>query len=261
LNGLHSDFLPFGNLDDDEFEDILVNNEKINFDLYCSKIFSPFASSDRYNAEYSPDILLDPQIIYDRGNCEYYELDEYIRTAELAQTEKNFMSVHLNIRSIPKNLEEFVHDFSLGSRPYDVVAFTETRLSEELNDIYYIDNYNIFSNPRNTHGGGVAIYVRDKHSACIIEDLTVVEPHLESVIVMINSGNVRKIVGCIYRPPKSNVQRFIELFGNLCSVMTGKYEGVTVDMHGDFNLDLFACDTNNNVMDYVLLMYSFFFYR
>ena len=66
----------------------------------------------------------------------------------------------MNIRSIPKNLQcfrEIVLDMSHIN--FNVLGFTEIRLAPHLSSLYELPGYLMHVNSRNTHGGGVALYV------------------------------------------------------------------------------------------------------
>lgn len=64
-----------------------------------------------------------------------------------------------NIPSIPTTLQSIL-DIVLGnvSRVLRVLAFTETRLDDNLALVYHLPGYKIYTMNRNRHGGGVALY-------------------------------------------------------------------------------------------------------
>ena len=57
--------------------------------------------------------------------------------------------------------------FSMESAGYDIVCFTETRLTDNIKNLYEIKNYNLFSNQRNRQGGRVAIYIKSFYSSTV----------------------------------------------------------------------------------------------
>ena len=76
-------------------------------------------------------------------NCQYYEVDDFI---SLIRRNKNLsdcsiVTLCLNIRSIPKNLSEFVLDFGdIIINQLDFLCFTETRLHDGIVSLYMLDN-------------------------------------------------------------------------------------------------------------------------
>ena len=66
-----------------------------------------------------------------------------------------------------KHLEEFLLDFNIGKGNVDALAFSETRLSEDIESLYDIHAYNRYSNSRNTMGEGVSIYILDRFTSSL----------------------------------------------------------------------------------------------
>ena len=68
--------------------------------------------------------------------------------------------LNLNIRSIPKNPQSIkdtiMHHSSIK---FDILGFTEIRLDSHLCSLYDIPGYHMFTRSRNSHGGGVALYI------------------------------------------------------------------------------------------------------
>ena len=63
------------------------------------------------------------------NNCKYYDVSEFISSIELAKrcNDSCVVSVFLNIRSIPKNVLEYITDFSETINELDFLCFSETR--------------------------------------------------------------------------------------------------------------------------------------
>ena len=89
-----------------------------------------------------------------------------------ASENRYIMTLFLNIRRMSANFSEFIEDFCVEKIEYDFLSFTETRLTDDVVSLYRMENYDIFVNCRNSHGGGVAIYANKKYSAHVIEHLT-----------------------------------------------------------------------------------------
>ena len=89
----------------------------------------------------------------------------------------------LNIRSITKNLEEFLCDFNTESNKIVIISFAETRLSNYITQLFGINNYNMVTNNRNRNGGGIAVFVRETFTHNKAADLCLMEAHIESVLL------------------------------------------------------------------------------
>ena len=125
----------------------------------------------------------------------------------------------LNIRSITRNLEEFLVDFALDCHLPDFVSFCETRLTVELNALYEIPNYCLFSNPRNTSGGGVAMYINREHSTVLLNDINYMSPDFESIFVSVAVRGKKYICGCVYRPPAGDMQVFLHKLSDVLKII------------------------------------------
>ena len=70
-----------------------------------------------------------------------------------------FKFIHLNVRSLLPNIEQIYLEFN----NFDIIALTETFLSEDISDesLQLNDYYSPFRLDRNRHGGGICIYVKN----------------------------------------------------------------------------------------------------
>ena len=126
------------------------------------------------------------------------------------------ITIFLNIRSVSKNLDEFVPDFFVGEKYYDVLCFAKTRLTEAILTLFQLDGYIMYSCPRNCHGGGVVLYINRSHSSTIISEVTLMQSEIECVFASMVIRDEKYILGCVFRPPHSNIQSFF----------FGKYESI-----------------------------------
>ena len=86
---------------------------------------------------------------------------------------------------------------------------------------------------RNTHGGGVALYIKENLSYTLRNDLVPVQ--LEMICAEINRPYSRSfLVGTWYKPPNSNIDLFTEYssFIEKCD-----YENNQIIILGDMNCD------------------------
>ena len=94
-------------------------------------------------------------------------MDELLVTSDVNKynSVEYFNTLFFNIRSLTKNLDKFVHDFSANNFHYDILCFAVTRLTADITPLFHLKDYNLFSNPQNSidSAGGVAIYVSKFH--------------------------------------------------------------------------------------------------
>ena len=69
-----------------------------------------------------------------------------------------------------------------------------------------------------------------------------------------NAPNKNIIVGCLYRPPNSNVSTFNETIGDLLKLLN--YKKLPVYILGDFNIDLLKYNTHNPTSEFVNTIFS-----
>ena len=70
----------------------------------------------------------------------------------------------------------------------------------------------LFSNSRNSMGGGVAIYINSKYQVTRMEEVSLMLDSIETIFLKVVIGNAKYVVGCIFRPPKSDLISFLWRF-------------------------------------------------
>jgi len=79
----------------------------------------------------------------------------------------------------------------------------------------------------------------------------------ESVFIELIQSKI--VVGCIYKPPDSNVAEYTYVFDNLLSVVISHKELCYVA--GDFNIDLLKTESHTPTADFVNCLFSHYFFR
>ena len=129
--------------------------------------------------------------------------------------DKCFSTLHLNIRSIPKNLhslETFIENLNFK---FTAIGISETWLTGDNVDCYGIPGYShnyIYREQK--RGGWVSLFVNEDFTVKVRDDITVMNSSLEALFVEISkedSGlNKNLILGVVYRPPNQNINTFNE---------------------------------------------------
>lgn len=151
--------------------------------------------------------------------------------------------LHLNIRSVNRNINELKLYLSSIRMYFSVIVLTETWLGceEDWSDFEWL-NYECYHSVRmNRRGGGVTI-LADRALGCLsIGDLCVVNQTYESCSVSFKINNVNYIIVGIYRPPASSLLNFNQSFFNMINTRSILNSNTTI--LGDFNIDMLH-DTN-----------------
>ena len=98
---------------------------------------------------------------------------------------KLFKFIHLNVRSLIPKIDQIYMEFN----HYDIIALTETFLSEDISDesLQMQGYYSSFRRDRNRHGGGVCIYVKNYIYAVRCTELE--NNNLECIWLKITNNN------------------------------------------------------------------------
>ena len=118
--------------------------------------------------------------------------------------------MHVNCRSIKKNFKSLKCLLHGLDESITAIGISETWLNSTGDNSFDINGYKFVSNPRlNRPGGGVGIFVNCCYDFHICSNLTLMKDHIESIFIEIKQQSTRHIViGCIYRPPNTDVSLF-----------------------------------------------------
>ena len=164
--------------------------------------------------------------------------------------------VNLNIRSLPKHLDEF--EILMNDNPFDVMCLSETWLNSTWSDAeLHIDGYNIIRTDQNNsqRGGGTAIYYNTKLMARQRSDLA---QDIETTWLEITFPNQKKTLVCsLYKPPNADFEAFKASLVNALKQTAS--EGVETLILGDFNCDMLSKRLSKNSKELLQLfnMYQF----
>ena len=146
---------------------------------------------------------------------------------------KGLHFLHLNIRSLPPNIDEIR---TIANRTKAaVIALTETWLDDSVNDSEIsINNYCLIRADRNRQGGGVCLYIRE--NLTFNPRIDIKTDSIETLWVEILQPKTKPIlVGVAYRPPSQS--DFYDIFEQTCHQIddSNKHEIIIL---GDFNTDM-----------------------
>ena len=158
--------------------------------------------------------------------------------------------MHFNIRCALANKTQLEAVLSTLSTQPDVIALSETWLTEHDKDLFFLDGYQAFHVVRqHSIHGGVSVLIREGLNADIQTDFSFVDLEIEICTVSINILEVTYTVACVYRP-RFKTEKIKEFRQKLARILKSKqFNKSKTIILGDFNIDLLAhthhLETNN----------------
>lgn len=178
--------------------------------------------------------------------CDYYSDNSFksFCIEKSISNENCFSLFHQNIRSLnnPKNYANLNNYLDILSINFTVIGLTETWLDKDKVHNVSIDNYNHHASYRTERGGGgVSLFIKEGIQFSPRNDLVAsIGDEAEAVFIELIEPFFKKklIVGCIYRPPSSNTNLFIDCFYNTLGTITNEHK--TCYIMSDTNINLFS---------------------
>ena len=249
--------LPFNHCDDDLifiYEiNYFFNDCTLNFENY---VFDPFDLNDNPH-DFLPFSSIDPDLnFYNEvtplpNSCSYY-LESTFNTAFQDKFKDCFSLLHLNIRSIPKNIDEFLSYLHNLKFEFSIIGLSETWLHEFNQDLYFIEGYNHIHKVRSGRmGGGVSLFIMKSLPFTIRQDLSNFNDVIESIFIEV-SHNI--IIGLIYRPPNTDVRSFNESLSETLNLI--RAENKILYLIGDFNINLLNSENHSLTSEFLDILYA-----
>ena len=168
-----------------------------------------------------------------------------VKCSQLSLNNDCFSIIHLNIRSIPKNLKTFENYLMNLDVQFSVIALSETWLNEINSSHYGVAGYNECHTVRSgKKGGGVSLFVKDHIHFTVLDDISVCTDIIECKFIKIDKcvfgSDQDVIVGVIYRPPNTNISKFNDILGDI--IHTVKPNVNKLYLAGDYNINLLNCN-------------------
>ena len=203
--------------------------------------------------DFDPEInhinVLYPDINAD-GRCKYYTYNSFNTSVEVNKVDLTVL--HLNICSIFNKHEDLINLLNEFNCQFDLVCITETWLKhDDPLDMVDMLGYKSFHLLRNGRGGGVSIYVRSHISAHKVCNISCVSDDIECLFLECSVGRLRVGMGCVYRPPRGNIEMFNNKLEECISSLSGYDECIIA---GDFNINIMKYEEETVPRDFLNLM-------
>lgn len=266
----NSDLFPFNHIDlHDDFINALSENWFSN-DLYSlsdlnTKLFTPYEIDQSENEIMQNDFDPDTHFFNDirfTASTSVYCCDEKFNSLLsdcnlISKTPLSFLN--LNIRSIPKNIDQLSSYLSLLDISFSFIGITETWFNDLNADLYDLEGYTQEATHRsNRRGGGVSLFIKNDISFTIRNDLNIFDTFAETVFVEIDksvfSTDKNIIIGVIYRIPDKDVKLFNDKFNDVLN--NAKVNNKICYLLGDYNINLLNTDSHIPTQDFVDICFT-----
>ena len=214
----------------------------------------PFRTQGDVDSNLDDFETLYPSHPFDRNN-QYYDASK-LNSAVPSDLNGSLSVIHLNIRSLKANGEDFIAYLATLRVTFDVICLSETWQVNPTVDSLFPDYVGYHAQrPAGQRGGGVAIYVHKKYASSLITELTVMTDYNECIFANICSRNKNIIVGTCYRPPSSNVSHFLDSLSLIVSNLNPNRSDIILS--GDFNLDMLNMHVLRDSFDFYNAMNTY----
>lgn len=255
--------LPFFNLSDEIFNALLLELQCNNINLVDSSLLSELNSKlfDQFDANVTDYCNDDADSDYFILFNETINSTKYILNTDINLIDKEISSNNLsiyshNINSLSKHFEELKTFLNNFNDNFDVISLVETKLSDDIEQLYELSHYNKVSLNNKRNSGGLMIYVRNNLEIITIRnDLTYKNVHLECLFVEIKLNKTESIIfGNMYRRPNTNIDDYLNSISDI--LLKLERESKKVIISGDININLLNYKNNNKTLEYLNLFRS-----
>lgn len=223
------EFRRLGNCDDNWYCNTCINifpfqNETNDF--FLEQIKNADDSSSTQEQTYKTDTY---------QNFTNHDFNGYYHINEISMSESTFSLMHINARSLIKNLDTIKTVIYNIKPKLDAIAISETWLKDNnADEEIKISGYSIYrSDRKGKKGGGVALYTSNNIKSQLVHQMSK-ENVYEEITICTTINKKQTIIACIYRPPNGEFNLFHENF----EVFLKRFSSKNIIITGDFNINL-----------------------
>ena len=189
---------------------------------------------------------------------DYYDITTY---NTLIDPNKKFNVLHINSRSLPKNIDHIIAFLNTLVTPPDILAVTETWLSNINKDFFQLSGYHSYHLVRNTRAqGGVSVFISDKIQSSQVKEMTMINSNIEINTIKVTINSTSYFICTIYRPHSKH--EGIEEFTDILSTLLQKdnVKKCNTVIIGDLNINLLEHTTHNATNNYLAALQTMNFF-
>ena len=176
----------------------------------------------------------------------------YLSLSEIDKSFKNFSTesfsvLHLNIRSINKNFEDFQDFYKSLNTKFSTICLTETWANDSdinHNSLFQLEGYiPVHQIRKSRQGEGIVIFIRDSLLYKLRNNLSINCEDIESLSIEILNSQTRNIIfNVIYRSPNGDLNVCETFFKKVIS--DSSTVNKTFFLAGNFNINFLDFETN-----------------
>ena len=224
----------------------------VNIPFFCEHCISESLPLDCLGSH----ATLSPPITIDDNYLSVNEINKHFSAC--SYNSKDMTILHINTRSLLKNISQVEEMISVMSNPPEFIAISETKLNKNSNlNFVQITNYQLLNQNSLTFAGGVAIYVKSNVNFTNRMDINFHCIEYESIWIEIISDSNKFnniILGVLYRHPQGRVKDFTEQFSELLHDISNSKKDIIIV--GDLNIDSLKLESNYNIKAYFDMLSS-----
>ncbi|XP_065684402.1 putative uncharacterized protein DDB_G0289263 [Hydra vulgaris] len=217
------------------------------------KIFNFFQTNVlNFNEKSDPDLNYFNEINTSEFKCKYFYPNEVKYFLKIDNINSYLNVVHINIRSLKKNFENFLNVICETDNSFNLICVTETWSSNEEfenNSNLQLPGFNAITLERNINkrGGGVLFYVRNSLLYNVRRDMSVSDENKKILTIeIINKKSKNLLISCCYRPPTGRTEDLSNFLQKKILEKTN-LENKNNYLIGDFNLHCFDYYENQSI--------------
>ena len=140
--------------------------------------------------------------------CDYHDINSFNQL--ITQYKNNICLLHVNIRSLEKNIEKLSIILAHLQVPPQTIAWSETKIHKKqgVNFSTTLEGYNFLYSDSDTLAGGVGIHIINSLSYQLRNDMPTTFGNSESLWIEVCICDKKCIIGVIYRHPNNDIQSF-----------------------------------------------------
>ena len=159
-----------------------MEEQVINIEFFDRAIYEIENNFNNVLHEIDPDLQMRMNI----PECQKIPGDELPRHS--ASLRNNFTCMALNIASLKENFLSLQINITDHFAP-TVLGLCETKLTNELQDLYNLSGYNMYTNNNMSNKGGVCLFINDRLTVVPRPELSFIRPGIETLFVDIYCDN------------------------------------------------------------------------
>ena len=143
---------------------------------------------------------------------QYFNISKF--SSDLTKLEHDLNVIHFNINSLFPKLDHYLALIGQLALKFDVLCFTECRLTESTKSLVQIQGYKVFHCLRVDRllGGGIIVFVRCDFQIVEIPQCIISYETIESLFIWVSINTCNFTVGTVYKSPRVQQSNFIETF-------------------------------------------------